>query len=165
VPDATLQQLLARHELAVTRHRAAISRRLGLGDSEMLAVAHLAQRGRLTPGELGALLDLSSGGVSALVARLEDAGHVQREPHPTDGRSTVVSLSPALVERAGRAFGPLVTELDRIAGALGDADRRAVHGYLARVVETSERHADQAFREQRENGTRAAATPVPSLWA
>jgi DNA-binding MarR family transcriptional regulator len=161
VPDTTLQQLLERHGLAVTRHRAAIARRLGLGDSELLAVAHLARRDRLTPGELGALLALSSGGVSAVIARLEDAGHVRREPHPTDRRSTVVSLSPALAERAARAFGPLVAELDRLADGLGEGEG-AVRGYLTRVVEASERHADDALRSDR---VKPAATPVPSLWA
>jgi DNA-binding MarR family transcriptional regulator len=161
VPETTLQQLLDRHGLAVTRHRAAIGRRLGLGDSEMLAVAHLARRDGLTPGELGALLDLSSGGVSAVIGRLEDAGHVQRAAHPTDRRSTVVSLSPALAERLGRTLGPLLAELDRLADGLGEADRAAVSAYLTRVVETSERHADEASRTPR----RAASTPVPSLWA
>lgn len=68
--DPTLRRLLNRRELAAARHRSALSRRLGLTESEMLAVAHLAQRGQLPPSELGALLGLSSGGVSALVARL-----------------------------------------------------------------------------------------------
>ena len=92
--DETIRQLLNRRDLASARHRSAISRRLGLSESEMLAVAHLAQRGRLSPSELAELLDLSSGGVTALVQRLELAGHVERQAHPTDRRSVLLELSP-----------------------------------------------------------------------
>lgn len=163
--DETIRQLLNRRDLAAARYRAAMSRQLGLGDSEMLAVAHLAQRGQLTPSELGVLLDLSSGGVSALVQRLEDAGHVTREPHPRDGRSNVVRLAPALVERATLAFGPLVEDLDRLSSELADPDRLSVQRFLSRVVEVSERHAEQALRH-----VLIAADPVadaarsPALW-
>ena len=130
----------------------------------MLAVAHLAQRGRLTPGEIGNLLDLSSGGVSALVQRLEDAGHVVREPHPTDGRSNVVRLSARLVERATSVFDPLVSELDGLSGELDEGAQRTIVAFLTRVVEVSERHADREYAKLHRGGREAGSTPVPSLW-
>src|SRR5688572_31374156 len=98
-PGETIRQLLNRRDLASARHRAAMSRRLGLSESEMLAVAHLAQHGRLSPSALGQLLDLSSGGITALVQRLEGAGHLVRRRHPTDRRSVLVELSDELVAR------------------------------------------------------------------
>jgi DNA-binding MarR family transcriptional regulator len=164
MPDSSIRQLLNRRDLAATRHRAAISRQLGLGESEMLAVAHLAQRGRLTPGEIGSLLDLSSGGVSALVQRLEDAGHVVREPHPTDGRSNVVRLSPQLVQRASHVFDPLVSDLERLSAELDETQLRTIETFLTRVVEVSERHADRAYAKQRGHTDGTHATPVPTLW-
>ena len=42
----------------------------------------------------------SSGGITALVHRLESAGHLFRRRHPTDRRSILVELSPQLVARA-----------------------------------------------------------------
>jgi DNA-binding MarR family transcriptional regulator len=163
VPDA-IRQLLHRRDLAATRYRAAVSRQLGLGDSEMLAVAHLSQHGRLTPGELGQLLDLSSGGVSALVQRLEDAGHVVREPHPTDGRSTMVRLSSRLVEHASGVLSPLVTDIDRLGDALDEEQLRIVTTFLTGVVEISEEHAERAHAAVNGRAPRDAATPVPALW-
>ena len=163
--DQTIRQLLNRRELAATRHRAAISRRLGLTHSEMLAVAHLAQSGELTPSALGELLDLSSGAVTALVQRLEGAGHLVRKRHPTDGRSILVELAPALVERAGRAFGPLVADLERASAELSEQERAVVRRFLARAAVLSEAHADRA-REELELRVAAAgaAAPVPGLW-
>lgn len=161
--DASIRELLDRRDLAAARYRSAASRRLGLGDSEMLAVAHLTQRGCLTPSEIASALDLSSGGVSALVQRLEGAGHVVRTPHPTDGRSNVVRLSAAFVERARRVLGPLATELDELSDELDDEQRRVIQAFLARVVEVSERHADR-LHAKLHGGRKAGSTPVPTLW-
>jgi DNA-binding MarR family transcriptional regulator len=166
VPEAaaeTIRQLLNRRDLASARHRAAMSRRLRLSDSEMLAVAHLAQHGRLSPSTLGELLGLSSGGVTALVQRLEGAGHLVRRRHPTDGRSVLVELSDELVERAERAFGPLVEDLERASLELSEGERQVVRRFLDRAVALSE---DHARRELRASGRAeaVAAVPAPGLW-
>lgn len=161
--DETIRQLLNRRDLASARHRSAISRRLGLSESEMLAVAHLAQRGRLSPSELAELLDLSSGGVTALVQRLELAGHVERQAHPTDRRSVLLELSPALVERAGEAFHPLVGALDEVTAELTETEQAIVRRFLTRVATATEEHAARAHAGL-DRGAAAASTPVPALW-
>ena len=70
-PDGTtrIRSALHRKALADARQRAALARRLGLTDSEVLAVQHLAREGELTPGHLGALLQLSSGGTTGTPIR------------------------------------------------------------------------------------------------
>jgi DNA-binding MarR family transcriptional regulator len=161
--DETIRQLLNRRDLASARHRSAMSRRLGLSESEMLAVAHLAQRGRLTPSELAELLDLSSGGVTALVQRLELAGHVGRTRHPTDRRSVQLELAPALVTRAAAAFGPLVAALDEVTSELSEPERAVVRRFLARVALATEEHTARAHAEL-DRGAAAPSTPVPALW-
>lgn len=161
--DETIRQLLNRRDLASARHRSAVSRRLGLSDSEMLAVAHLAQRGRLSPSELAELLDLSSGGVTALVQRLELAGHVERHAHPTDRRSVLLELSGALVERAGEAFHPLVGALDEVTAELSESEQATVRRFLTRVAIATEEHATRAHAEL-DRGAAAPSTPVPALW-
>ena len=158
-----IRQLLNRRDLASARHRAAMSRRLGLSESEMLAVAHLAQHGRLSPSALGQLLDLSSGGVTALVQRLEGAGHLVRRRHPTDGRSVLVELSGALVERAERAFGPLVDDLERASLELSEQERQVVRRFLDRAVALSEDHAHRELSAS-SRAEPVVAAPAPGLW-
>jgi DNA-binding MarR family transcriptional regulator len=160
---ATIRQLLNRRDLASARHRAAMSRRLGLSDSEMLAVAHLAQNGRLSPSELAQLLDLSSGGITALVHRLESAGHLVRRRHPTDRRSILVELSEELLARAEREFGPLVADLERASLDLSEDERAVVSRFLDRAVALSEDHAQRALAEP-ERAEPVAAAPAPGLW-
>lgn len=160
---ATLRQLLSRRDLAAARHRAAVSRQLGLSESEMLAVAHLAQHGQLSPSALGELLDLSSGGVTSLVQRLEARGHLVRRRHPTDGRSVLVELSPQLLARAERAFAPLVRDLDEATRGLDEDELAVVRRFLDRVVALSELHAELA-REAGAGRAETQAAPSPGLW-
>jgi DNA-binding MarR family transcriptional regulator len=162
-PDA-LRRLLNQRDLASARHRSAASRRLGLTDTEMLAVAHLAQHGRLSPSTLSEMLALSSGGVSALVQRLASARHVIRSRHPTDRRKVLIELAPELITRAREVYEPLVRDLDRATSELSDDDRAIVHGYLARVVAISEQHADRALHDLEPRSTIASTAPEPGLW-
>lgn len=162
---ATTRQLLHRRELAVERFRAATARRLGISDREMLAVAHLAQRGTLAPSELGSLLGLSSAGTTAMTQRLEAAGHVDRVPHPSDGRSSLLRLSADIVARAEEAFRPLVAELELIAEEVPERDRAAVERFLVRVAVAGEEHAERALRELGPRGGDRPTLPLPGLWA
>jgi DNA-binding MarR family transcriptional regulator len=160
-----IRAALHRKALADARHRAALARRLGLTDSEVLAVQHLARAGELTPGQLGAILQLSSGGTTGLLHRLERAGHVARRGHPRDRRSTVVRLTPDISALATDAWAPFVAEIDALASSLSDGDQRAVRRFLEGTAEAAERHAERLVRDADARAHDALAVPLPALWA
>jgi DNA-binding MarR family transcriptional regulator len=161
-----LRDLQQRRSLASERHRAAMARILGLSEKETAAILLLARSGHLTPGQLGSLLSLTSGGVTALTQRLERAGYIRRRPHPVDGRSTVLSAAPAILERARTCMAPLVSELDEVAMRLTDTDREAVGRFLERVAALAERHATSLAESAREaEREHMSAAPDPGLWA
>jgi DNA-binding MarR family transcriptional regulator len=64
-----------------------------------------AASGALSMGELSARLMVTNGNVTGLIAGMADEGLVSRLPHPTDGRSTLISLTPA-GESFFRAMAP-----------------------------------------------------------
>jgi len=160
-----VRSLLHRREMAVARHRAAIARQLGMSETEMAAVAHLAQHGELPQTRLGELLDLSSGGTAALVQRMERDGHLLRREDPSDKRVRLIRISPATIDRAATAYAPLVADLQRLLEELGD-DGELVTRFLCSLVELSEAQAERAW-----NGMRPPSRPepsrleaIPSLW-
>jgi DNA-binding MarR family transcriptional regulator len=160
-----LRQLFHRKALAAERHRAALARRLEISDTEAAALAHLANHGQLTPGELGTLLGLTSGGTTALVQRLEQAGHVARHPNPHDRRSILITATRSILERAGDVYAPLVQELDDVAARLGAGERVVIGRYLSEVVAVSERHAERLDAAARSEPEELVAAPAPGLWA
>jgi DNA-binding MarR family transcriptional regulator len=160
-----IRAALYRKGLADARQRASLARRLGLTDSEVLAVQHLARAGELTPGQLGALLQLSTGGTTGLIHRLERAGHVSRHANTRDRRSAVVRLTPAMAEWAADAWAPYVAEIDALAAELTDADRDVVRRFLEGAADAAERHADRLARDADATARDALAVPLPALWA
>lgn len=163
-PEA-IREYLNRKALAAARHRSALGRVLGLNETEMAAVAHLGRAGQMTPTQLAAALNLTSGGVTALVQRLERAGHVRREPHPYDRRSTLLRLTPSIVERAEEAFAPLVEATDRITDQLDERDREVIGRFLEQVAEVNERHAEQLAVTVDDREHHLVGVPAPGLWA
>jgi DNA-binding MarR family transcriptional regulator len=158
-----IRHLLHRKALATERHRAAVARRLGLSDTEVSALVHLSRHGSLTPSQLGDLLFLTSGGVTALTQRLERAGYVDRAPHPRDKRSTVLSARSGILEEASGLYEPLVSALDWAAAELTDDQRLAVGRFLERIVAISEEKAEAVARED-EAEPELVGTRAPALW-
>lgn len=127
----TLRELM-RTNAEITRE---LARRLGLGVNDVNALDHLLQNGPLGPAELGNLLGMRSASATALVDRLEAAGHVGRRPHPTDRRRLVVEPTPHAVEEVLGVIQPLVASLDSVAEELKPDEREVVSRYLSRVSE------------------------------
>ncbi|MNX81770.1 HTH-type transcriptional regulator MhqR [compost metagenome] len=83
--------------ILVSRERQApLYARYGLQQGEFDALATLRRSGApegLTPTALFEAAMMSSGGMTARIDRLEKAGLVERHPHPTDRRATLVRLT------------------------------------------------------------------------
>lgn len=63
--------------------------------TQLSAMASLHQHGPLTPGELAACERVQPPSMTRVIAALAEHGFVDRSPHPTDGRQTVVALTEA----------------------------------------------------------------------
>jgi DNA-binding MarR family transcriptional regulator len=159
-----IRRLIYRRDVALARHRAALARTLGVTDVEMLALVHVAEQGELAPSRLAKLLDLSSGGVTALVQRLERYGHVTRKPHPTDRRSTLIRLTPGTAARLDETEAPSYATLASVIAALTAPERHAVSDVLTRFASLTEELA-RSTHQRAEPGEDALTRPVPSLWA
>lgn len=61
---------------------------------EMLALLSFAREGKLAMNKASALLQVHATSVTNAVDRLEQAGLVARDKHPTDKRTTLIAISP-----------------------------------------------------------------------
>ena len=111
-----------------------LARRLRLGVNDVAALDRLLQAGPLGPAELGRRLGMRPASATALVDRLEAAGHVERRRHPADRRRLTVEPTQRAVERMLEELRPLLDELDAAAGELTPDERRVVARYLRRVA-------------------------------
>jgi DNA-binding MarR family transcriptional regulator len=88
---------------AMDRFDALAAHRLGV-DRTALRAINAMERDGLSPGALGAALGLSSGSVTALLDRLERAGHIERHLSRDDGRRRDATLTPAARAEADQLY-------------------------------------------------------------
>src|SRR5439155_536756 len=71
--------------------------RFGLSESDIETLEQLIDMGATTAGRLSELTGLTSGAVTRVIDRLEQAGYVRRIPDPADRRRVIVEVVPEKV--------------------------------------------------------------------
>lgn len=73
---------------------------------EVLVLLYFSRKGQLPLGKMGRRLMLHQASITNLMDRLVEQGYVEREPHPTDRRTTLATLTDrgrAIMEDTTRA--------------------------------------------------------------
>jgi DNA-binding MarR family transcriptional regulator len=127
--------------------RAAFARAHGLHDTDVRALIHLLDADRAglpaTPGWLGPRLGLTSPSTTALIDRLESAGHVVRQRSPADRRKVEIRVSDRAVALGWEFFGPLLTGMVRAMRSFGPGELDTVDRFLREVAAAAGgRHAE-----------------------
>lgn len=136
VSGEDLSERLRRLAWAQFELNLALARVLEMGANDLWALERLRVEGPLGPVELGNRLGgMRSASATALVDRLEAAGHVERRRHPSDRRRLIVVPTEQADAAGYEAFAPLDAELVRAAADLTPEERAAVARYLDRVTE------------------------------
>lgn len=120
-----LHRLLDTSRLSVP----ALARRAGLTHHELYVLEQVFEQ-PTGPSELAQRLGVTTAATTGIVDRLEARGHVQREPHPTDRRRTVVVCTPSGREELIGHMMPMFRELAAIDEAMTPEERETVRRFL-----------------------------------
>jgi len=137
----------ALHHLAVATAAldTAIAREVGLSSTDYLAMKHLLIADEpLGPIDLARLLGMSTGSTTTLIDRLQQAGHVERRPHPGDRRRLTLHPTSASTTAITSALQPLGAEVDHLSGQFTPGETDAIHRFLtaATTIHTDHRAPD-----------------------
>src|SRR5512140_2706995 len=112
--------------------------RLGLSESDIDALELLIDTGASTAGRLAELMGLTTGAVTRVIDRLEQAGYVRRESDPADRRRVVVEVVPERVA----SIESLLASLERAAAQEVERyspDQLAlINDFLARMADLTQ---------------------------
>jgi DNA-binding MarR family transcriptional regulator len=81
--------------MASDRLRGVLASQLQINPIDLRAMSVIAAGEQVTPKDVAAALDITTGSVTPLVDRLAHKGLAMRTPHPADRRSLVLTLTPA----------------------------------------------------------------------
>src|SRR3954469_19026444 len=131
-PPHPLLRLLQEFTIEANRYVDAAGERKDMHRTDMNALAvimrHTARGNVVTPGLLRKELNLSSPATTALIDRLDHAGHVVRERHGTDRRQVQLKMTPKAFQEGGAIFA-------RLAQHMGSA----MAGFSAEELDTATR--------------------------
>jgi len=130
-----LRDVAMRLDLAI----ADFARTNGLHTTDVRALVSLLDAERAgreaTPTWLSQQLGMTSQATTAVINRLEAAGHVERLRSPTDGRSARLQVSDAAVTLGWQFFGPLLDRLVAATEELDSVEQVIVKNYLTAISE------------------------------
>lgn len=91
----------------------------------------------MTPGKLGDALNLSSPATTALVDRLEKAGHVNRKRSETDRRQVELAMTDHARSVGRELFAPLATHMSTALANYSPEELAVVQRFLAEMTEAT----------------------------
>jgi DNA-binding MarR family transcriptional regulator len=133
--------LMRRHSTAAVLLHHAIAERLGLGPTDHKCLDLLRERGAMTGSELAAVTGLTSGAITGVVARLEGAGYLRREPDPHDRRKQILSPAPERERDLQGVFGPIREDATALLEGFDTHELTAIAEFLARTTDFLYRRA------------------------
>ena len=126
---------------AVLFHQAA-GQLLGVNVTDMKCLDIMTLKGSSSPSELAEHTGLSTGATTAMLDRLEKAKLIERRPHPTDRRATLVVLSKEATRKLPAMFESLARAMETLVLGYSERDLRVLADFFAKV--------DHLWKEERE---------------
>lgn len=110
-----------------------VAERTGLRLTDMQCMNVLELLGPSTPGTLAACTGLTTGGVTVMLDRLEQAGFVKRSPNPNDRRSVLVSVNPKKLKKIYAHYDRITRQTVEVFDGIAEAELEVVARFFARI--------------------------------
>ncbi|MER5393767.1 MarR family transcriptional regulator [Saccharopolyspora sp. NPDC002686] len=151
--------LSRRYSTATVLYHHALAERLGLGPTDLKCLDLLHERAPMTASELAAITGLTTGATTGVVARLERAELLCREPHPHDRRKQVLRPTSKAVREVQAVFASLPVDPGSLTEGFDAHQLTAIAEFLDRVTDYAYRRG-ALLRAQALGGRRAASAPT-----
>jgi DNA-binding MarR family transcriptional regulator len=116
-----------------------VAKKFKLSRTDMRCLDILGRRGPITAGQLSDESGLSTGAVTFLLDRLEQAGMVKRRRDTDDRRRVWVELVPAAQKRLAHAQQPIVEEMKQVTQRFKAEELAIVRDFMREAKEVFER--------------------------
>ncbi|MDP9116098.1 MAG: MarR family transcriptional regulator [Actinomycetota bacterium] len=131
------------YEFREFRQRIAAATGISLAEFDALSAVAWAS-GDVTPKRIAEVAHLTTGAMTAMLDRLTTAGLLQRQPHPTDRRSVLITLTDAGHDIVAQVYRSYVRAFESVAARAGQQDVRAMIDSLGHLADAVS-HADDEF--------------------
>jgi DNA-binding MarR family transcriptional regulator len=121
-----------------------VAKKFKLSRTDMRCLDLLHRQGPMTAGQLAEESGLSTGAVTFLLDRLEEAGMVKRRRDTDDRRRIWVELVPAAQKRLQRMQQPIVDEMRAVSQRFKEEELAIVRDFMREAKEVFQRQVHGA---------------------
>ena len=114
----------------------AVAARLGITSSDLECLDTICLNGRVTAGELAAATGLTTGAITGVIDRLEQAGFARRERDATDRRKVFVCPLPAVERRVAPLYRSLQQTVAAELASYADKELALLLDFFTRAGQT-----------------------------
>jgi DNA-binding MarR family transcriptional regulator len=138
----------------------AVAERLGLNpsDHKVADILALAEE-PLTAGRLAELTGLTTGAITGVLDRLENAGFVVREHDPADRRRIIVRLLPGRIPEVAQLFASIGARLSELCATYTTEELSLVLDFMSRTAELVKASAEELRERSAPSPARKKAAP------
>jgi DNA-binding MarR family transcriptional regulator len=131
ISDPEQRRTLLREFFAgVVMYSQAVADRVGIGASDLHCLNVLNLAGPISAGALSAMTGLTSGAVTRMVDRLEQAGLVERDRDPVDRRKVIVKRSNSSSDEIRTSFTVLGRRIGAVLAGMSAEEQATVDRFL-----------------------------------
>jgi DNA-binding MarR family transcriptional regulator len=112
--------------------------------TDLSAIGLVMDRGGATPKDIAEGLNLSPSATSAMIDRLESAGHVRRERVESDRRSVRVEVTDQALAVGSSMFGLLARHMREVLDEHDDAELAAMASLMERLNAAARAASEEA---------------------
>jgi len=156
--DEIVGRLMRRNSTAAVLFHHAVAERLGLGPTDHKCFDVLRERGEMTGSEMAAITGLTTGAITGVVARLERAGCLHREPDPHDGRKQKLRPAKERAPDIHAVFEPIKNDMAELLKNFDTRQLAAIAEFLTLGTDLIYRHA-ALLRAHKFSGASAHGVP------
>jgi DNA-binding MarR family transcriptional regulator len=126
----------------------------GINSTDLECLDAIHTRGAASPGDLAAATGLTTGAVTSVIDRLEQAGYVRREPHPSDRRKVLLRLQPQATQKVADLYAPLQKEMLSLWSQYDEDQISLVIDFLKKSCQAAERQVAELQSRARRRAQR-----------
>src|SRR6188472_4825135 len=115
--------------------------RFGLSESDIETLEELIDMGATTAGKLSEVTGLTSGAVTRVIDRLEQAGYVRRVPDPTDRRRVIVEVIPEKISAVQETMDRVGDKGAEEIAHYSDEELAVINDFLTRMADITHEEA------------------------
>ena len=136
--------------------------RFGLSESDIETLEQLIDMGATTAGKLSEITGLTSGAVTRVIDRLEQAGFVRRVPDPADRRRVIVEAVPDKVAQVQSTLNRVGAKSADEIGRYTDAQLALITDFLTRMEQITRDEAETLRDNPADTGSSPGDAPAAS---